>query len=157
MGDTVCFHIKIHYLLQFYVIWIRRLINFAIDLIDYIMLLYLQGVILNMLFGQSSIPKINHLSHCYKIPFINKGTDFVDLLSTFRDKSVQSAVPNYFKNCEVPTKYTKCFWSFSAKIHGIKKNGNCKRKSRVQKLANCTLGELAGTLDVHDRNSMLSY
>ena len=28
--------------------------------------------------------------------------DFIDLRSTFRDKSVQLAVPNYFKNCEVP-------------------------------------------------------
>ena len=41
--------------------------------------------------------------------------------------------------------------------HGIKKNGNCKRKSRVQKLANCTLRDLATKLDVHGRNCMLSY
>ena len=27
----------------------------------------------------------------------------------------------------------------TARSHGIKKNGNCKRKSRVQKLSNCTL------------------
>ena len=81
MIEIACFHIKVHYLFQFYVIWIRRLINFAIDLIDYMMLLYLQGVILNMLFVQSSIPRINHLSHCYKIPFINKGMDSVDLPS----------------------------------------------------------------------------
>ena len=36
--------------------------------------------------------------------------EFIDLPSTFRDKSVQSAVPNYFKNCEVPIicyKYNK--------------------------------------------------
>ena len=36
--------------------------------------------------------------------------EFIDLPSTFRDKSVQSAVPNYFKNCEVPVirdKYNK--------------------------------------------------
>ena len=36
--------------------------------------------------------------------------DFIDLPSTFRDKSVQSAVSNYFKNCEVPIicyKYNK--------------------------------------------------
>ena len=35
---------------------------------------------------------------------------FIDLPSTFRDKSVQSAIPNYFKNCEVPIvcyKYNK--------------------------------------------------
>ena len=46
--------------------------------------------------------KTNHVRHFIKIPFINKGMDFIDLPSTFRDKSVQSAVPNYFKNCEVP-------------------------------------------------------
>ena len=34
---------------------------------------------------------------------------------------------------------------------------NCKRKSRVQKLANCTLRDLGGILDVHGRHSMLSY
>ena len=37
-----------------------------------------------------------------KIPFVNKGMEFIDLPSAFRDKLVQSAVPNYFKNCEVP-------------------------------------------------------
>ena len=36
--------------------------------------------------------------------------DFIDLPSIFRDKSVQSSIPNYFKNCEVPIicyKYNK--------------------------------------------------
>ena len=36
--------------------------------------------------------------------------DFIDLPSIFRDKSVQSSIPNYFKNCEVPVicyKYNK--------------------------------------------------
>ena len=42
--------------------------------------------------------KLNHVRHFIKIPFINKGIEFIDLPSTFRDKSVQSAVPNYFKN-----------------------------------------------------------
>ena len=46
--------------------------------------------------------KINHVRHFIKIPFINRGMEFIDLLSTFRDKSVQSSVPIYFKNCEVP-------------------------------------------------------
>ena len=36
------------------------------------------------------------------LPFINKGMDFIDLPSIFRDKLVQSSIPNYFKNCEVP-------------------------------------------------------
>ena len=29
-------------------------------------------------------------------------TYFIDLPSIFKDKSVQSSIPNYFKNCEVP-------------------------------------------------------
>ena len=54
--------------------------------------------------------KINHIRHFIKISFINKGMDFIDLPSIFRDKSVQSSIPNYFKNCEVPIicyKYNK--------------------------------------------------
>ena len=77
-----------------------------IDLIDYIMLLYLLGVMLNLLID----PNINHVRHFIKITFINKGMEFIDLPSTFRDKSVQSAVPNYSKKCEVPIicyKYNK--------------------------------------------------
>ena len=46
--------------------------------------------------------KIDHIRHFIKIPFINKGMDFIDLPSIFKDKSVQSSIPNYFKNCEVP-------------------------------------------------------
>ena len=45
----------------------------------------------------------------------------------------------------------------TARSQGIKKNGNCKRKSRVKKLANCTIRVLAGKLDVHDRDSMLTF
>ena len=54
--------------------------------------------------------KINHIRHFIKIPFIYKGMYFIDLPSIFRDKSVQSSLPNYFKNCEVPIicyKYNK--------------------------------------------------
>ena len=46
--------------------------------------------------------KINQIRHFIKIPFINKGKDFIDLPSIFRDKSVQLSIPNYFKNYEVP-------------------------------------------------------
>ena len=41
---------------------------------------------------------------------INKGMDIIDLPSIFIDKSVQSSIPNYFKNYEVPIicyKYNK--------------------------------------------------
>ena len=54
--------------------------------------------------------KITHIRHFIKIPFINKGMNFIDLPSIFRDKSVQSSIPNYFKNYEVPItgyKYNK--------------------------------------------------
>ena len=54
--------------------------------------------------------KINHVRYFIKISFINKGMHFIDLPSAFTDKSVQSALPNYFKNCEVPIfcyKYNK--------------------------------------------------
>ena len=57
--------------------------------------------------------KINHIRHFIKIPFMNKGMDFIDLPSIFRDKSVQSSIPNYIKNCEVPIicyKYNKPIW-----------------------------------------------
>ena len=53
---------------------------------------------------------INHVRYFIRISFINKGMDFIDLPSAFRGKTVQSAVPNYVKNCEVPIicyKYNK--------------------------------------------------
>ena len=54
--------------------------------------------------------KINHIIHFIKISFISKGMDFIDLRSSLRDKSVQSSIPNYFKDFEVPIicyKYNK--------------------------------------------------
>ena len=45
----------------------------------------------------------------------------------------------------------------TARSHGIKKNGNFKRKCHIQRLANCTLRDLAAKLDVHGRHCMLSY
>ena len=47
----------------------------------------------------------------------------------------------------------------TARSHGIKKNRNCKRKSRAQKLAtcNCTPRDLATKLGVRGRHCMLSY
>ena len=39
----------------------------------------------------------------------------------------------------------------------MRKNGNCKGNSHVQKLANCTFRDLAAKLDVHGRHCMLSY
>ena len=45
-----------------------------------------------------------------------KGMDFIDLPSIFIDKSVQSSIPNYFKNCEVPI----IFYKNNKPIRGIK-------------------------------------
>ena len=46
----------------------------------------------------------------FKIPFINKGIEFIDLPSIFRDNNVISAIPSYFENTESPIicyKYNK--------------------------------------------------
>ena len=51
-----------------------------------------------------------HKRHFLKLRFINKGIDFIDLQSIFRDKNVVDAIPNYFKNVESPIicyKYNK--------------------------------------------------
>ena len=54
--------------------------------------------------------EINHKRHFIKIPFINKGTEFIDLPSIFKDRSVTSSIPAYFQNSEPPIicyKYNK--------------------------------------------------
>ena len=35
-------------------------------------------------------------------PFINKGTDFIDLSSIFQDKYITSSIPDYFQISEPP-------------------------------------------------------
>ena len=54
--------------------------------------------------------KVNHKRHFIKIPFINKGMEFIDLLSIMKDNLVISSIPNYFDNSETPIicyKYNK--------------------------------------------------
>ena len=54
--------------------------------------------------------EVNHKRHFIKIPFINKGIEFIDLLSIFKDKFLISSIPNYFNNSETPIicyKYNK--------------------------------------------------
>ena len=46
--------------------------------------------------------EINHKRHFIKIPFINKGIEFIDLPSIFKDRSVNSLIPAYFQNSEPP-------------------------------------------------------
>ena len=54
--------------------------------------------------------EVNHKRHFIKIPFINKGIEFIDLHSIFKDNSVISSIPNYFNKSETPIicyKYNK--------------------------------------------------
>ena len=54
--------------------------------------------------------EVNHNRHFIKIPFINKGMEFIDLHSIFKDNLVISSIPNYFINSETPIicyKYNK--------------------------------------------------
>ena len=56
---------------------------------------------------------INQERH-FKIPFINKGMEFIDLPSNFKDKSVNSAIAAYLKITEAPImcyKYNTSIWS----------------------------------------------
>ena len=45
---------------------------------------------------------VNHKQHFIKIPFINKGIEFIDGHSIFKDNLVISSIPNYFNNSETP-------------------------------------------------------
>ena len=44
----------------------------------------------------------NHVRHFFKISFLNKGIDFIDLQSIFNDNRVKDCIPRYFKNIENP-------------------------------------------------------
>ena len=46
--------------------------------------------------------EINHIRHFIKIPFINKGIEFIELPSIFPDNNVISAIPSCFENTESP-------------------------------------------------------
>ena len=54
--------------------------------------------------------EVNHKQHFIKIPFINKGMEFIDLHSIFNDNLVISFIPNYFNSSKTPIicyKYNK--------------------------------------------------
>ena len=46
--------------------------------------------------------EVSHKQHFIKIPFINKGIEFIDLHSIFKENLVISSFPNYFNNSETP-------------------------------------------------------
>ena len=54
------------------------------------------------------ITEVNHKRHFIKIPFINKGMEFINLHSIFKDKSVISSLQKYFNNSETPIICYKC-------------------------------------------------
>ena len=64
--------------------------------------LSLLSVVLSMLFVLILILKKHFIRHFVKIPFINKGIEFIDSPSIFRDNSVTSSIPTYFENTESP-------------------------------------------------------
>ena len=41
--------------------------------------------------------EINHIRHFIKIQFVNKGTEFINLPSIFKDKSVISSISTFLK------------------------------------------------------------
>ena len=41
--------------------------------------------------------KINHIRHFIKIQFVNKGIEFINVPSIFKDKSVISSITTYLK------------------------------------------------------------
>ena len=74
------------------------------------MLLYLQDAILNMLFVQSLIPKLIILDILSKFLLLIKEWTILIYRVFSAKKLVQSSIPNYFKNYEVPIicyKYNK--------------------------------------------------
>ena len=53
---------------------------------------------------------INHIRHFIKIQFVNKGIEFINLPSIFKDEYFISSIPTYFENKESPIicyKYNK--------------------------------------------------
>ena len=56
------------------------------------MIRFNEVIILNMLIIDSGT---NHKRHFTEKNFINKGLDFIDLLSFFKDRSVTSSMPTY--------------------------------------------------------------
>ena len=69
--------------------------------------------------------EMNHIRHFIKIPSINKGIDFIDLPSIFRDNTNESSIPDYFENKEPPIicyKYNKSIKSSIFNFHKLVAN-----------------------------------
>ena len=68
--------------------------------------------------------EINHKRHFIKNPFINKGIEFIDLPSIFKDRSVTSSIPAYFQNSEPPIIYYKYNKSIRNTVFNFNKLGS---------------------------------
>ena len=75
-----------------------------------------KNIFLHLIAKQSSSEKLyakmNHIRRFINIPFTNKGINFIDLPSIFRDKTVESSIPDYFEIKEpfiICYKYNKPF------------------------------------------------
>ena len=65
------------------------------------------AALLTRCYTQHALPpyidfKINHIRHFIKIQFVNKGIEFINSPSIFKEKSVISSIPTYFENKEFP-------------------------------------------------------
>ena len=96
--------------------------------------------------------KVNHIRQVIKILFINKGMDYIDLPSIFRDKSVQSSIPNYFKNYEVPI----ICYKYNKPIRGAIFNFNNLFLILISKLVTLT-PETARTLNMFIRLRVMFF
>ena len=63
--------------------------------------------------------EINHIRHFIKIQFINKGIEFIDLPSIFRDSNVISAIPSYFENTEYNKPIRKTILNFNKLVSDL--------------------------------------
>ena len=112
----------------------KKLINSVMENMTSIIQLFLLDVTLNMLFDSYIDSDMNHIRHFIKIPFINKGIDFIDLPSIFRDNTVESSIPDYFENKEPPIicyKYNKPIRSTIFNFNKFVANLNIDTKTPV--------------------------
>ena len=76
--------------------------NKLYDRANYIKQHFLQGVMFNISLLLISILRSTVKDILSNIPFINKGMEFNDLHSIFKNKLVILSIPNYFNNSETP-------------------------------------------------------
>ena len=68
--------------------------------------------------------EVNNKRHFIKIPFLNKGIEFIDLHSIFKDNSVVSSIPNYFNDSYTPITCYKYNKPIRSSIFNFNKSGS---------------------------------